>query len=67
MYVYHDKKFKFDLQKFPCTSESLKHHNRRDYFQTHLWLHASIAEQVSLSPTDYGYEIDESEQSEQSI
>ena len=62
MYVYHDKKFKFDLHKFPCTSESLKHLIRRAYFQTHLWLHSSISDQVSLSPTDYGYEIDESEQ-----
>ena len=60
--MYHHKKFKFDLHKFPCTSESLKNHIRRACFETHLWMHSSIFERVSLSPTDYGYEIDESEQ-----
>ena len=36
--MYHDKNFKFYLHQFHCTSDNLKHHIRRAYFQTHLWL-----------------------------
>ena len=57
--VYHDKKFQFDLEKFPSTSESMKLHIQRAYFQAYLWKRASFADQISLIPEEYGNVEDE--------
>ena len=40
--TYHDKKFRFDLERFPPTSETIKEHIKHAYFQCHLWQHASF-------------------------
>ena len=57
--VYHDKKFKFDLVKFPPTSKTIKEHIKRAYFQCHLWQHASYIPSITLNPLEYGYVEDE--------
>ena len=57
--VYHEKKFHFDLEKFPATSESMKQHIRRAYFQAYLWQHALFVDQILLIPEEYGYVEDE--------
>ena len=35
--IYHNKTTNLDFKKFPCTSESLKLHIRRAYFQALEW------------------------------
>ena len=48
------QEFQFDLEKFPATSESMKLHIRRAYFQAYFWKHASFVDQISLIPEEYG-------------
>ena len=57
--VYQDKKFKFDLEKFPPTNKTIKEHIKRAYFQCHLWQHASYIPSITLNPLEYGYVKDE--------
>ena len=59
--IYHDKKFQFDLEKFPPTSDSIKEHIRRAYLQCHFWLHPSFVEDILLNPLKYGYFEDDKE------
>ena len=60
--IYDDKKFQFDMEKFPPTSKSIKQHIRRAYLQSHLWLHASFVEDITLNPLEYGYVEEDEEQ-----
>ena len=61
--VYYEKKFQFDLEKFLATSESIKQHIQRAYFQAYFWQHASFVDQISLIPEEYGHVEDEIGQS----
>ena len=44
--------------KFPCTSESLRLHIQRAYFQSMEWDHAAF--QSSSYPLEYGYKLEDS-------
>ena len=60
--IHHKKKFQFDLEKYPATSESMKQHILYAYFQAISWQHASFVDQISLISEEYGYVEDEKEQ-----
>ena len=60
--IHHKKKFQFDLEKYPATSENMKQHILYAYFQAFLWQHASFVDQISLISEEYGYVEDEKEQ-----
>ena len=53
--IYHNKTTNLDLKKFPCTSESLKLHIRRAYFQELEWNRAPFQSCHHLNPLEYGY------------
>lgn len=59
-FVFHSKDKKdFDVEKLPCTSETIKLHIKRAFLQTHKWKYSAIIENISLSPLNYGYQLDD--------
>ena len=59
--VYHEKHLSFDIERFPPTSDSIRQHIMRAYFQCHKWLRSPFVENIDLDPLDFGYCIDEDE------
>ena len=58
-YNFHNEERKdFNIEKLPCTSESIKLHIKRAVLQTHKWINAGTTESISLSPLNYGYEFE---------
>ena len=57
---YHSQNYKLDLNKFPCTSNSLRFHIQRAYFQCRLWILSATIESIDLDPVLYGYTFDDS-------
>ena len=57
--VYHKKHLKFDIERFPPTSASVRQHILRAYLQCYIWLHAPFIADIQLNPLDYGYTLDE--------
>lgn len=53
--LYYKKLYHFDLQKFPPTSSSIRQNIPRAYLQCYLWLHASVIEDISRNPLEFGY------------
>ena len=56
---YHSRGSTFSIDKFPCTSKSLRMHIRWAYYQCNLWLGAAARTSSFLDPTNYGYNINE--------
>lgn len=56
---YHSRGSTFSIDKFPCTSISLRMHIRWAYYQCNLWLGSVTRTCSQLEPIDYGYDIDE--------
>ena len=48
----------FNIEKVPCTSESIKLDIKRAFLQTHKWINAATTESISLSLLNYGYEFE---------
>ena len=58
-YNFHNEERKyFNIEKLPCTSESIKLHIKRTFLQTHKWINAATTESISLSSLNYGYEFE---------
>ena len=54
--VYHQKALVLDLEKLPPTSETIRSHIARAYFQAFLWYFSPIQSSVEIRPEHYGYE-----------
>ena len=48
----------FDLEKLPCSSDAIKQHILRVYFQCYLWKMSAFIEFPALDPINYGYNDD---------
>ena len=48
--IFHKHNLQFDLEKFPCTSTSLRLHIKRTYYQRRLWFVASREKKCDLDP-----------------
>ena len=57
--VFHEKHLVFDIERFPPTSDSMRQHILRAYFQCYKWTKSPFLEDIALDPLDYGYCIDE--------
>ena len=55
--MFYKSSLKLDIEKFPPTSDSIRLHILRAYFQAHLWYHAVYAN-TQINPLEYGYEED---------
>ena len=51
----------FSVDKFPCSSNTLKKQIRWAFFQCNMWLGAATKSQQGLDPIDYGYGRDEND------
>ena len=58
----YDKKFNFNLEKFPPTKESIRQHIKGAHLQCYLWLHSAFFADIKLNPLEYGYVEDDNEQ-----
>ena len=57
--TYHSLNHKLDLQKFPCTSSTIKIHILRAYYQCRLWIIAPMMKACDLEAIYYGYRVNE--------
>ena len=57
--VYHEKYLKFNVERFPPTSDSIRQHISRGYLQVFKWLYCPFLETIPLNPLDHGYAKDE--------
>ena len=55
--MFYKSSLRLDIEKFLPTSDSVRLHILRAYFQTHLWYHAVYAN-TQINPLEYGYEED---------
>ena len=55
--IYHTNSQQLNLEKLPCTSNSLTLHIKRAYFQCYLWYYSPIEMRFDIDPVDYGYKI----------
>ena len=60
-YERYHKPGKFSVEKFPCSSNTLKAQIRWAFFQCNLWLGAATKPRPELDPTDYNYGRDEND------
>ena len=56
--IYHKKQLKFDVEKIPPTSNSIRQHIRRSYLQSYIWLHAAFDSNIVIEPLEFGYKLD---------
>lgn len=56
--TFHDRTFKFDIEKLPATTSSIEFHIQRAYFQSLLWYNAPF-DDVNINPMEYGYDEDD--------
>ena len=59
--VYHQKSLSLDLEKLPPTSETIRLHIKRAFFQAFLWYYSPVQSSLFLRPEDYGYYLFEEE------
>ena len=57
--TYHQYSFKLDLEKLPTTSDTIRTHILRAYFQSYLWYHTPFERSVELDPVQYGYHLED--------
>ena len=57
--VYHEKYLKFDIERFPPTSDNIRQHKLRAYLQCYIWLHSVFLANIDLDPLEYGYRLTE--------
>ena len=59
--VFHEKHLVFDIERFPPTTDSIRQHIIRAYFQCFKWFNSLSFDDVVIDPLDYGYYLDEDE------
>ena len=59
--LHHKHVSSLPIDKFPCTTRSVKTHIQRSYYQCNLWLCAATEPGPRLNPIDFGYSMDENE------
>ena len=56
---YHSHNLKLDLEKFPCTSKSIRFQIQKAYYQRRLWFLSSREKRCDLDPQLYSYELND--------
>ena len=58
-YNFHNEERKdFNIEKLPCTSQSIKLPIERAFLQTHKWINVATTESISFSPLNFEFETD---------
>ena len=58
-YNFHnEERNDFNIEKLPCTSESIKLHIKRVFLQIRKWVNAATTESISLSLLNYEYKFE---------
>ena len=52
--IYHKNSLKFDIKRFPSSSNAVREHIKRAYIQCYIWINASNIETIELDPINYG-------------
>ena len=55
--IYHKNSLKFDIKRFPPSSNAVRVHIKRAYIQCYIWINASNIETIQLDPINYGYRL----------
>ena len=57
--IYHKNSLKFDIERFPPSSNAVREHIKREYIQCYIWINASNIETIELDPINYGYRLND--------